>query len=140
MNKEDIKKILPHRDPFLFLDEVEYLEPGTKCIAKKYVKKDEYFFKGHFPDYPVMPGVLIIEALAQAGAVALLSLEQFKGKIAFFGGIKKARFKKQVLPGDVLNLETTLTKMHNTVGIGEGVAKVKGEVVATVQLTFAIQE
>lgn len=140
MNKEDIKKILPHREPFLFLDEVEYLEPGTKCIAKKYVKKDEDFFKGHFPNYPVMPGVLIIEALAQAGAVALLSLEKFKDKIAFFGGIKKARFKKQVLPGDVLTLETTLTKMHNTVGIGEGVAKVKGEVVATVQLTFAIQE
>src|SRR6056297_3047189 len=132
MNTEDIKKILPHREPFLLLDEVEYLEPGVKCIAKKYVRKDEYFFRGHFPDYPVMPGVLIIEALAQAGAVALLSLEEFKGKIAFFGGIKKARFKKQVLPGDVLVLETSLTKMHKNVGIGKGVAKVGNDIVSTV--------
>ncbi len=140
MNTEDIKKILPHREPFLLLDEVEYLEPGVKCIAKKYVRKDEYFFRGHFPDYPVMPGVLIIEALAQAGAVALLSLEEFKGKIAFFGGIKKARFKKQVLPGDVLVLETSLTKMHKNVGIGKGVAKVGNDIVSTVELTFAINE
>lgn len=140
MNKEQIKKIIPHREPFLFLDEILLLEPGERCIAKKFVNKDDFYFKGHFPDYPVMPGVLIIEALAQTGAVAILSLDEFKGKIAFFGGIKKARFKKQVLPGDVLTLETTLTKMHRTIGIGQGVAKVKGEIVATVELTFAIQK
>ncbi len=138
MNKDDIKKILPHREPFLLVDEVIELNIGKKCVARKYVHEDEYYFKGHFPDYPVMPGVLIIEALAQTGAIALLSMDEFKGKIAFFGGIKKARFKKQVLPGDVLELTTELTSLHGPVGFGKATARVDGKIAATAELTFAI--
>ncbi|QOR34631.1 3-hydroxyacyl-ACP dehydratase FabZ [Clostridium sp. 'deep sea'] len=139
-NKEQIKQIIPHRHPFLLIDEITDLIPGKVAVGKKHVKIDEYYFQGHFPQEPVMPGVLIIEALAQTGAVALLSMPEFKGKIAYFGGIKKARFKDKVMPGDTLELSTELTSMKGRVGIGKGIAKVNGKIVATAELTFAVGE
>ena len=104
MDKEQIKEIIPHRDPFLLIDEINELEVGKRVVATKYIKEDDFWFKGHFPEYPVTPGVLMIEMLAQAGAVALLALPENKGKIGFFGGIDNAKFRRQVVPGDVLRL------------------------------------
>lgn len=140
LNQDQIKQIIPHRHPFLLIDEITELTPGEVAVGKKHVKIDEYYFQGHFPQEPVMPGVLIIEALAQTGAVALLSMPEFKGKIAYFGGIKKARFKDKVVPGDTLELATELTSMKGRVGIGKGIAKVNGKIVATAELTFAVGE
>jgi len=111
MNQEEIKQIIPHREPSILVDEVESME-GETIVAYKNVTGAEDFFRGHFPHYPVMPGVLIVEALAQAGAISILSKEKFRGKIAFFGGIDKVRFKRQVVPGDRLRLEVTLTRMR----------------------------
>ena len=110
LNKEDIEKIIPQRDPFLMIDEVEGYVPGESCIAYKYVREDEYYFKGHFPGNPIMPGVLMVEALAQTGAVAILSMEENKGRNALFGGINNLKFKKQVVPGDVLKLEVKMSQ------------------------------
>ncbi len=138
LNQEQIKQIIPHRDPFLLIDAINELEPGRRAVAEKLVSEDEYYFKGHFPQEPVMPGVLIVEALAQTGAVALLSLPEYQGRIAYFGGIKKARFKHKVVPGDKLELITELSAMKGPVGIGSGVAKVNGKIVATAEMTFAV--
>lgn len=130
--------IIPHRYPFLLIDTVEELEPGVRALAKKCVSVNEPFFQGHFPGNPVMPGVLIMEALAQVGAVAILSQPEWKGRTAYFAGIDKARFRQKVVPGDVLMLETTLIKVKGPIGIGKAVAKVEGKVVAEAELTFAI--
>lgn len=138
LNIKEIKEIIPHRYPFIFIDRIEELEPGKKATGYKNVTINEYFFEGHFKEEPVMPGVLIIEALAQVGAVALLSVDEFKGKIAYFGGINKARFKKKVVPGDKLKLEVEIIKMRGPMGIGSAKATVDGEVAAIAELTFAV--
>ena len=138
LNKEEIKKIIPQREPFLMIDEVEEYIPGESCTAYKNVSEDEYYFKGHFPGNPIMPGVLIVESLAQTGAVAILSMEENKGKNALFGGIDKLRFKKQVVPGDRLKLEIKIIKKKGPIGIGEAIATVDGKVAAKGELTFAI--
>ena len=134
----EIMEIIPHRYPFLLLDTVEELEPGVRALAKKCVTVNEPFFQGHFPGNPVMPGVLIIEALAQAGAVAILSLPEWKGKTAYFASINNAKFRQKVVPGDVLMLETVLIKVKGPIGIGKAVATVNGKVAAEAELTFAI--
>ncbi|MDM8284507.1 3-hydroxyacyl-ACP dehydratase FabZ [Ligilactobacillus salivarius] len=134
----EIKKIIPHRYPMLLIDRVEELIPGEKAVAKRNVTINEELFNGHFPGNPVMPGVLIVEALAQTGAVALLSLPKFKGKTAYFGGIKSAKFRKVVRPGDSLRLEVTLEKIRNNVGLGKAVATVDGKKACTAELTFMI--
>lgn len=138
LSTKEIMDIIPHRQPFLLIDTVEELIPGRKAVAKKCVTFNEPFFQGHFPGEPVMPGVLIIEALAQAGAVAILSLEENKGKTAYFGGITSARFKQKVVPGDVLTLETEIIKRKGPVGAGRATARVGNKVAATAELTFAI--
>ncbi|MDR1101317.1 MAG: 3-hydroxyacyl-ACP dehydratase FabZ [Clostridiales bacterium] len=136
LNIEQIKEILPHRYPFLLLDRVDELAAGERCVATKCVTAGEQFFCGHFPAKAVMPGVLIIEALAQAGAVAVLSLPQHKGKTAYFAAIKEARFKRQVVPGDVLTLEMEIVKIRSTSGIGKGVATVGNEVACEAEIMF----
>ncbi len=138
LNKEEIEKIIPQRDPFLMIDEVEEFIPGESAIAYKYVREDEWYFKGHFPGNPIMPGVLITESLAQTGAVAILSMEENKGKNALFGGIDKMKFKKMVVPGDKLRLEVKVIKRKGPIGIGEAKATVNDKVVAKGELTFAV--
>ncbi|MCD7948032.1 MAG: 3-hydroxyacyl-ACP dehydratase FabZ [Oscillospiraceae bacterium] len=138
LNIQQIMEILPHRPPMLLVDKITDYEPGKFAVGIKCVTMNEPFFAGHFPAYPVMPGVLIMEALAQTGAVALLSMPEYQGKIAFFGGIKNARFKKQVIPGDVLELRCELTAQRGPVGFGTGVARVDGKVAAQGEITFAI--
>lgn len=141
MNRLDIKQIeeiLPHRHPFLLVDYIEDYVPGEYAVGYKCVTFHEDFFRGHFPQEPVMPGVLIVEALAQVGSVAILSLEENKGKIGFFGGINKCRFKEKVKPGDKLKLETRIIRRKGPVGVGEAVATVDGKVAATAELTFMI--
>ena len=138
LNKEEIKKIIPQREPFLMIDKVEEYVPGESCVAYKEVREDEYYFKGHFPGNPIMPGVLIVESLAQTGAVAILSMEENKGKNALFGGIDKLRFKKQVVPGDTLRLEVKIIKKKGPIGIGEAIATVDGKVAVKGELTFAL--
>lgn len=134
----EIMEIIPHRPPFLLIDTIEELEVGVRAVGKKCVSMNEPYFQGHFPGYPVMPGVLIIESLAQVGAVAMLSLPEMKGKTAFFAGIDKAKFRKKVLPGDVLRLETSIIKVKGPIGIGKAVATVDGKKVCEAELTFAI--
>jgi 3-hydroxyacyl-[acyl-carrier-protein] dehydratase len=138
MDIKEIQKILPHRYPFLLIDKIESVEPGVRAIGYKNVTMNEYFFQGHFPEEPVMPGVLIIEALAQVGAVAILSMEQNKGKIAYFGGIDKARFKKKVVPGDVLRLEVEIIKMKGPAGIGKAIATVDGKKACEAEIVFMV--
>ena len=135
---EQIKEVLPHREPFLMLDRVIEYEPGEYAKAIKAVSANEWYFQGHFEDYKVMPGVLQIEAMAQAGAIAMLTLEENKGKLALFGGIKKARFKKQVVPGDLLNIESKITRVMGNVGFGEGKVMVDGELAVEAELIFAL--
>ena len=138
MGAKEIMEIIPHRQPFMLLDTIEELEVGVRAKAKKCVTYNEPFFAGHFPQEPVMPGVLIIEALAQAGAVAILSLPENKGKTAYFGGINSAKFKGKVVPGDVLYLETEIIKSKGPIGVGSAKAYVGDKLVVVAELTFAV--
>ena len=135
---KEIMEIIPHRQPFLLIDTIEELEVGKKAVGKKCVSYNEPFFAGHFPQEPVMPGVLIVEALAQVGAVAIFSLPENKGKTAYFGAINSAKFKGKVVPGDVLLLETEIIKSKGPIGVGSAKAYVDGKVVAQAELTFAL--
>ncbi|MCD7825022.1 MAG: 3-hydroxyacyl-ACP dehydratase FabZ [Clostridiaceae bacterium] len=140
MDINDIMKIIPHRQPFLLIDRVEELEEGKSIVALKNVTYNEPFFSGHFPQEPVMPGVLIVEAMAQAGAVAIMSLEQFKGKTGYFGGIKNVKFKRKVVPGDTLRFEMEIDKLKRNIGIGHGTAYVGDEVATVVEQFMFIVE
>lgn len=138
LTTKEIMEIIPHRQPFLLVDTIEELEIGVRAVGKKCVSYNEPFFAGHFPVEPVMPGVLIIEALAQVGAVAILAKEENKGKIAFMGAINNAKFKGKVLPGDVLRLETDIIKVKGPIGVGNAKAYVGDKLVVQAELTFAI--
>lgn len=138
LTAKEIMEIIPHRQPFMLVDAIEELEAGVKAVGKKCVSYNEPFFAGHFPGEPVMPGVLILEALAQVGAVAILSLPENKGKTAYFGAINSAKFKGKVVPGDVLMLETEIIKSKGPIGVGSAKAYVDGKVVAQAELTFAL--
>lgn len=137
---DEILEILPHRNPFLFVDKVEIDEDGTKGTGYKNVTINEYYFQGHFPNKPVMPGVIIIETIAQVGAVILLSKDEFKGKIAYLAGIKKFKFRKVVKPGDQLRIEVDLVKLRGSIGVAEGIAYVGEDVAAEGEFMFAIEK
>ena len=138
MDINEIMSIIPHRPPFLLIDRVEEIVDGEKIVAIKNVTMNEPFFVGHYPGEPVMPGVLIVEAMAQAGAVAILCMEEFKGRTPYFGAIDKAKFRKKVVPGDCLRLEVTFTKLRGNAGVGKGIAYVDGKKAAEAELTFMI--
>lgn len=138
LTTKEIMEIIPHRQPMLLIDTIEELEAGRRAVGKKCVSYNEPYFAGHFPGEPVMPGVLIVEALAQTGAVAVLSCEEFKGKTAYFGAINSARFKKKVVPGDVLMLEVELIKQRGPIGVAKARATVDGKIAVMAELTFAI--
>ena len=140
MDVKEIRKYLPHRYPFLLVDRVLALEPGESITAIKNVTVNEPFFNGHFPDHPVMPGVLIVEALAQTGGIAILTLEEMRGKLAFLGKITNARFHAPVVPGDLLELESEITAVNGAIGIGAGVARVAGKKVCSCEFVFAIKD
>jgi len=139
LGRAEIEAILPHREPFLLIDEVVELEPGKRVVARKKVRPDEWYLAGHFPGRPVMPGVLIVEAMAQTGAVAVLSQEENRGRIALFAGIDDVRFKRIVEPGDELELECTLEAVRGPIGRGKATAKVGDELAARGTLTFAVE-
>ena len=138
LSSVQIAEILPHRYPFALVDRVLDYEPGQWAIGRKCVTRNEEFFNGHFPAQPVMPGVLLLEALAQTGAVAILSQPEWKGKTAYFAGINKAKFKQKVVPGDTLVLETEIIKVKGPIGVGQATAKVNGKLACSAELTFAI--
>lgn len=138
LTTKEIMEIIPHRQPFLLIDTIEELELGKRAVGKKCVTYNEPFFAGHFPAEPVMPGVLIIEALAQVGAVAILGMPENKGKIAYFAAVNNAKFKGKVVPGDVLMLETEIIKCKGPIGVGMAKATVDGKLVCQAELTFAI--
>ena len=137
---EQIKEILPHREPFLMVDRVDELVPGKSAKCVKAVSGNEWYFLGHFAQKKVMPGVLIVEALAQAGGIALLTLDEMRGKLAFLGKITNARFHAPVVPGDVLELESEITAVNGAIGIGAGVARVAGKKVCSCEFVFAIKD
>lgn len=138
MNQDQIKEIIPHREPFLLVDEILEMDEDH-VVGRKYVTGEEDFFRGHFPQEPVMPGVLIIEAIAQAGAVAVLSRPEFKGRIAYFGKMNNVRFKHKVVPGDVLRLEMTLDKVRGSIGFGTGRAYIgENTLAASAEMVFAV--
>lgn len=139
LNQEQIKEIIPHREPFLLVDEVIEMEEGKSITAVKYVREEEYYFKGHFPERKVMPGVLQVEALAQAGAVAVLSLPENKGKLAFFGSIKDAKFKHQVVPGDTLTLKVNFEKLRSRAGTGKAEAYVGDKLACRCEIMFMFE-
>lgn len=138
LNTQQIQEILPHRYPMLMLDTVEELVPGERAVAIKNISVNEEIFQGHFPGNPTFPGALTVEALAQTGAVALLSMPEFKGKTAYFGGIKKARYRRMVRPGDQLRLEVTLDRLRGAIGTGKGIVWVGDKKATTAELTFII--
>jgi 3-hydroxyacyl-[acyl-carrier-protein] dehydratase len=137
--RDEIEQILPHREPFLLIDEVVEFEPGRRVVARRLVREEEWYFKGHFPGRPVMPGVLIVEAMAQTGAVAVLAQEENRGKIAYFAGIDDCRFKRIVEPGDELELTCELDRVRGPIGRGKAEARVGGELAARGTLTFAVE-
>lgn len=137
---QQIQQIIPHRYPFLLVDRIIEVEEGKRAVGMKNVSANEQFFVGHFPDYPVMPGVLIVEALAQVGAVAMLMKEENRGRLAFFTGIDNCRFKKQVKPGDQLRLEVEMIRFKSAIGKGKGIATVDGELVCETEIMFALGE
>lgn len=139
LDREAIKKIIPHRDPFLLIDRIEEYAPGEGGIGQLDVRDGMFWVPGHFPEHAVMPGVLIVEALAQVGAVAILSVPENAGKIAFFAGIDKVRFKRQVVPGETLRLECRITRSRGPIGWGDATATVDGELVCTGELMFAVK-
>jgi 3-hydroxyacyl-[acyl-carrier-protein] dehydratase len=135
-----IRELIPHRYPFLLVDRIEALEPGVRAVGVKNVTQNEPFFEGHFPDYPVMPGVLIVEAMAQVGAVGVMAMEEYRKKLALFAGIDGVRFRRQVIPGDVLMMEVEISRLKGRIGRGKGAATVDGERVCEAQLMFAFAE
>jgi len=137
LNREQIKAVIPQRDPFLLIDEVIALEPGRKCIARKYLTENDFWVPGHFPGMPVTPAVMTIEMLAQTGAVCIGAMEEYKGKVALFAKIDKAKFRRQLLPGEVVTLEVEIAKLRSSVGVGKARASVDGELAVTAELTFA---
>ena len=139
LSTREIMDIIPHRHPFLLVDTIEELEPGVRGVGKKCVTYDEYYFRGHFPEEPVMPGVLIVEALAQTGAVAILGKDENRGKTAYFASINSAKFKRKVVPGDILTLETEIIKVKGPIGVGKATAKVGDEIACIAELTFAVE-
>ena len=138
LTTKQIMEIIPHRQPMLLIDTIEELEPGKRAVGKKCVSYNEPYFAGHFPQEPVMPGVLTVEALAQTGAVAILSMPENRGKTAYFGGISKCKFRGKIVPGDKVRLETKIIRQKGPVGIGEAIATVEGETVVSAELTFMI--
>lgn len=138
LDAQQIQEIIPHRYPFLLVDRIVEIEWGQRAVGIKNVTVNEPFFQGHFPGNPIMPGVLIVEALAQVGAVAILGMEEHRGKLAFFAGIDRVRFKRPVRPGDVLRLEVQVGKMRRNIGTGTGTASVDGQIVAEGELMFAL--
>ena len=139
LNISQIMEILPHRQPMLLIESVEVIEYGVRAVAKKCVSFNEPFFAGHFPEEPVMPGVLIVEALAQTGAVAILGKDENRGKTAYFASINSAKFKRKVVPGDILTLETEIIKVKGPIGVGKATAKVGDEIACIAELTFAVE-
>lgn len=140
LNREQIEEIIPHRDPFLLIDEVIELEPGVRAVANKTLKEDEFWFKGHFPGMPVQPGVLTLEMLAQTGAVCALCLPENKGKIGMFAGIEKAKFRRQILPGETIRLEIEMIKQKGPISVAKAQASVNGKKAVTAELSFVITE
>ncbi len=139
LSTKEIMEIIPHRQPFLLIDTIEEMEEGKRAVGKKCVSYNEPFFAGHFPQEPIMPGVLILEALAQVGAVSILSMPEHKGKLAIFGGMNNVKFKGKVVPGDVLMLEVEIIKQKGPIGVGNGKAYVNGKLVTSAELTFVVQ-
>ncbi len=135
-----IRELIPHRYPFLLVDRIEELEPGVRAVGIKNVSQNEPFFEGHFPDRPIMPGVLIVEALAQVGAVGVVALEEYRGRMALFAGIDSVRFRRQVVPGDVLTMEVEISRLKGRAGRGKGAAKVGSERVCEAELLFMFPE